>query len=123
MDRSTPAGDAGPGPSGDVGVDPDVRFLLANERTLLAWLRTGLALQAGGLVVVQFGDGLARRQVLGVLLLAVGVAAHLVGWRRYRAADRAIRRNQLPSRGVAPDLVVGATVALSVAAGLAIVLR
>ena len=28
---------------------PDYRFTLANERTLLAWLRTGLALVATGL--------------------------------------------------------------------------
>ena len=31
-----------------VGTEPDVRFSLANERTALAWLRTGLALVAGG---------------------------------------------------------------------------
>ena len=30
---------------------PDYRFTLANERTLLAWLRTGLALVAGGVAV------------------------------------------------------------------------
>ena len=28
--------------------DPDYRFTLANERTLLAWLRTALALIAAG---------------------------------------------------------------------------
>ena len=27
-------------------LDPDVRFLLANERTLLAWVRTALAVLA-----------------------------------------------------------------------------
>ncbi|MFC7482946.1 YidH family protein [Luedemannella flava] len=33
--------------------DIDVRFLLANERTLLAWLRTALALMAGGVALAQ----------------------------------------------------------------------
>ena len=36
------------------GSTPDYRFSLANERTFLAWLRTGLALIAGGLGVAQF---------------------------------------------------------------------
>ena len=30
------------------GRDPDYRFTLANERTFLAWMRTALALIAGG---------------------------------------------------------------------------
>ena len=30
------------------GEEPDYRFTLANERTFLAWLRTALALIAGG---------------------------------------------------------------------------
>ena len=36
------------------GVTPDYRFSLANERTFLAWLRTGLALVGGGFAVDQF---------------------------------------------------------------------
>src|SRR5689334_2771515 len=86
--------------------DPDVRFLLANERTLLAWLRTGLALQGGGVVVVQLATSIDAREVLGVLLLVVGAACHVIGWRRYRAADTAIRQDRLPARGLAPDLLV-----------------
>ncbi|MDT5236302.1 MAG: putative rane protein, partial [Mycobacterium sp.] len=31
----------------------DYRFTLANERTFLAWIRTALALLAGGVAVVQ----------------------------------------------------------------------
>ncbi|MGA9597271.1 MAG: DUF202 domain-containing protein, partial [Acidimicrobiia bacterium] len=33
------------------GVEPDPRFSLANERTFLAWIRTGLAFVAGGVAV------------------------------------------------------------------------
>ena len=39
------------------GNEPDVRFSLANERTFLAWIRTALALLAGGIAVEAFtGD-------------------------------------------------------------------
>ena len=37
-------------------IDIDVRFLLANERTLLAWIRTAVTLQAGGLAVTQLAE-------------------------------------------------------------------
>jgi putative membrane protein len=98
-----------------VSRDPDVRFLLANERTLLAWLRTGLALQGGGLLVVQLATRVDAREVLGMMLLAVGALVHVAGWRRYRAADAAIREDRLPPRGVAPDLLVLVLVVISVA--------
>ena len=38
----------------DPGDHPDYRFTLANERTLLAWLRTGLAVVAGGVAVATY---------------------------------------------------------------------
>ena len=34
-----------------VGDEPDPRFSLANERTFLAWIRTGLALSAAGVAL------------------------------------------------------------------------
>ena len=38
-----------PGDPRAAGSEPDYRFTLANERTFLAWIRTALALAAGGL--------------------------------------------------------------------------
>ena len=35
------------------GQEPDYRFSLANERTFLAWIRTALALLAGGVLLDQ----------------------------------------------------------------------
>jgi putative membrane protein len=96
------------------GLDPDLRFLLANERTLLAWLRTGLALQAGGLAVLQFAPRTSGRTPLGVTLLLLGVACELGGWWRYRATDRAIRAGHLPKAGFLPDVVIFVTVVLSI---------
>ncbi|HKE98952.1 MAG TPA: DUF202 domain-containing protein [Actinomycetes bacterium] len=101
-------------PGGGGTTDPDARFLLANERTLLAWLRTALTLQAGGVGVLQFVTGLEARGVIGVTLLVLGAAAGMVGYRRYRQADRALRRGELPRAGVAPELVALAVVALAV---------
>jgi putative membrane protein len=122
-ERADPAACRDCGPNRDSpNPDPDVRFLLANERTMLAWLRTGLALQAGGVGIFQFADSLDVSELLGLLLLAVGLACHLVGWQRYRSVDRAIREHQLPKYGVAPDLVVLATVLLSVVLGAVLVL-
>jgi putative membrane protein len=84
-------------------IDVDTRFLLANERTLLAWVRTGLSLIAVGLAILQFGTGLQVRTEAGALFLLLGSAASFAGWRRYAAADAAIRRGTLPEHGRAPQ--------------------
>ena len=80
---------------------------LATERTLLAWIRTGLALMGFGFVVARFGLFLEQLQVIqralspqtyglslwfGTTLIAVGVLVNLfAGWRHVRlvqALDR-----------------------------------
>jgi putative membrane protein len=99
----------------------DTRFLLANERTLLAWIRTGVTLLVAGLGVHQFGSKVAAQTVLALLLILVGGTATGVGGLRYLAADRAIRRNELPLQGRAPLLLVASVVALAVLLMVAVV--
>lgn len=63
-----------PRPAGEAGFpDPDsrARTHLANERTLLAWIRTGLNMMALGLVSAQF---LEDRLVAGIPVVTVFAA-------------------------------------------------
>ena len=76
---------------------PDYRFSLANERTLLAWLRTALALVAGGVAMTQFVPELGvdgGGQVVSVGLLLTGLGTALAGYRRYLRNERAIAADQ-----------------------------
>ena len=86
-------------------LDVDTRFLLANERTLLAWVRTALTLLAAGVGVHQFGDDITGRTYLASAILVLSAAAALLGPSRYAHADRAIRSGTLPTGGRAPELV------------------
>lgn len=99
-------------------LDPDVRFLLANERTLLAWIRTALTCLAGGIVLLHIGGSPGVQASFGVTAMVLGAIMAAVGYVRYRAADRAIRAARLPAPGYGPVVqVVGVVVfALAVAA-------
>ena len=92
-------------------VDVDVRFLLANERTLLAWIRTSLAIEAGGVALAQLSS---RHQAIGIVVLLLGAAPALIGYSRYRAADRSIRYNHLSPSGSGPTVQVAGIVAIAV---------
>jgi putative membrane protein len=95
--------------------EPDIRFLLANERTFLAWLRTALALLAGGVAVLELATSVDARVLIGVVLLAVGAACAMLGLHRFRVHDRAIRhRRETPSAGRSPETLTVAFVAISV---------
>ena len=77
-----------------VGSTPDYRFSLANERTFLAWLRTGLALIAGGLGVAQFLPPLPTsylREVIAIALLLLGGAVAVRALDHWARTERAIR--------------------------------
>jgi putative membrane protein len=85
-----------PGP-GDAADDTDPRYLLANERTFLAWVRTSLALIAGGLALAAFlppFDVPGGGQLLGLPLTAFGGAIVVLAYRRWTHNDRALRAGQ-----------------------------
>ena len=71
----------------------DYRFLLANERTFLAYIRTALSLQIAGLGVIQFltASDDVLRMALGVLLVGIGSYVGLVGYLRWRVNEKSIR--------------------------------
>lgn len=91
---------------------PDPRVYFAAERTLLAWLRTGITVMAFGFVVARFGlflrmlagGAAAPRETtlstwLGAALVALGVAATLGGALQYRRYCRALPPADRPSPG------------------------
>jgi putative membrane protein len=84
-------------------LDVDARFLLANERTLLAWIRTSIAVEAGGIALIQVHK---HHSYLGVSVLLFGGFVALIGYQRYRSANQAIRSNKLPPEGIGPALQV-----------------
>lgn len=97
-------------------LDVDVRFLLANERTLLAWVRTSLTIQAGGIALTALHH---NQPVLGIAVLLLGVFVALIGYHRYRAADTSIRSGQQPATGGTAALQLSGIVAIAVVIALA----
>ena len=80
-----------------VGRTPDYRFSLANERTFLAWIRTGLALIAGGLACAQFLPPLSvahLREIIAIALLLLGALVALRAVDHWARTERAMRLGQ-----------------------------
>lgn len=100
--------------------DPDYRFTLANERTFLAYVRTALGLDAAGLAATQFLHPSAAhlRLTIALVLIGLGIAVAVLGYRRWAATEQAMRRNlplpplRLPM-GIAAGMVVVSIAALA----------
>ncbi|MEV5071343.1 DUF202 domain-containing protein [Microbacterium sp. LMI12-1-1.1] len=75
------------------GTDPDARFSLANERTFLAWNRTALALLAGGVALEALGLDLQPdlRLTASLILIAAGVVIPVLAWLEWGRTERALR--------------------------------
>jgi putative membrane protein len=101
-------------PRRDLGQDPDYRFSLANERTFLAWIRTALALVAGGLAATQLLPELQlpfAREAIGASLVALGTLLAAAAFRRWAVNEEAMRLEQpIPASRLPAVLAVGVAI-------------
>jgi len=114
---------AGGGSAGSTTFEPDPRVSLANERTLLAWIRTSLGLMTAGLAITQvlpaFRSAGGGRSI-GVPLIALGIWTAAAAYRQCAANEGAIRSGRPIPRSrlaatVTGGIVIVATVALILA--------
>jgi putative membrane protein len=102
-----------------------LRLHQANERTMLAWIRTGIALMAFGFAIARFGVFLQQVSSIGQLgvrpqhgvgsawvgagLVALGMLANLLATMRYAQVRRAIERGDVGAPSATVVFVFGAT--------------
>jgi putative membrane protein len=96
-------------PLRSVGTDPDYRFTLANERTFLAWLRTGLALLAGAVALASLVHDFGPRSLriaITVFVLILSLIVTVGAYVRWDRAERALRENRSLPTDPLPRLMV-----------------
>ena len=107
-----------------VGDEPDARFSLANERTALAWVRTGLGLVAGGVALTSlatFAELTVLLDVIAAVACLAGSAVAGYGWRTWRRNEIALRTGApLPAPTALPVLAGGVVLMALVLAGYAV---
>jgi putative membrane protein len=100
------------------GEEPDPRFTLANERTFLAWIRTSLALLAGGIAIEAFTEDLFLEPVrkgLAVVLLLLGMLLSAGSAVRWLRVERSMRNGApLPLPLIVPLLAGAGALAAAV---------
>lgn len=105
----------------DEPTEPDPRFTLANERTFLAWIRTALALIAGGVALAHLSAATGPswlRTGLAVVPVLAGAIFSALAFTRWRSCERALRTGEpLPP----PRFALGLTT-LVVVAGVVLTL-
>lgn len=115
------------GSSAERPPEETLRLHQANERTLLAWVRTGIALMAFGFAIARFGVFLRQVAALrppplphssfgsawvGAALVALGMLANLLATLRFASIRRAIERGDVGAPNAALVYVIGFTVTL-----------
>jgi len=66
------------------------RTRLANERTLLAWLRTAIMLVVSGVTLIKLFQSVFFMEAIGAVLIPVGLLTATWGFRRYLHTCRLI---------------------------------
>jgi putative membrane protein len=93
---------------------------LANERTFLAWIRTALALLAGGIALNEITGPFSTettRTTLAVVAVLLSLVLAVSSFVRWRQVQRAMRRGQpLPHPWAVPVLATGMALVAGVVA-------
>jgi len=103
---------------------------LANERTYLAWIRTGIGIMAFGFVVVKFSlfvkqIGLVLGEkiktpshgysaIIGIVLVAMGVLSILFSFWQYRKTDQQLRNGTYQPSTVLTSILTGVILLISI---------
>lgn len=115
-----------PVPASESEIDASRRTHLANERTYLAWLRSGLTALAVGLGIAKFlpdfaGGGRWAYVALGAGFCLLGLAMMAIGVRRIREVDRAIQNGRYVALRETDALVLGLFAAVLAIATIALI--
>lgn len=102
------------------GTEPDPRFSLANERTFLAWISTGLALTSVGVGLEALALNLhpGYRLAASVILVLGGIASSVQAWFGWARTETALREE----RPLPPPLLTPLLPVILVVAGVLILL-
>ncbi|MEK9810400.1 MAG: DUF202 domain-containing protein [Candidatus Nanopelagicales bacterium] len=103
----------------------DYRFILANERTFLAWMRTALGLVAGGVALDQFVAVASTSRLIGLLaigIIVLGAMVAVVGITMWRRSDAAMFEGRPLPRTRAVPIIGVFFVLLALAVALALTL-
>lgn len=100
----------------------DAAAIQANERTLLAWIRTGLSLITFGFVIARLGvwirivgdagKGIPGSAWLGAVFVLMGATLDAIGITRYVHFHRAFVRRQPVPTNVTAVLTIAAAIAM-----------
>lgn len=84
----------------------DINLLLANERTLLSWIRTSLTLIAGGVAVAFVFSNHAHSTLAGLGAIGFGGILSVIGYVRFLRTDHAIREGKVPDTDLSSLVVM-----------------
>jgi putative membrane protein len=111
----------------------DAAAIQANERTLLAWIRTGLSLTTFGFVIARLGvwirligdagKGIPGSGWIGAVFVFLGAALDAIGISRYVRFHRSfVRREVVPTSVTAVLTIAGAIAVLGAVLGAFVIL-
>ncbi len=83
-----------------------LRDYLAEERTFLAWIRTGIALMGFGFVVLPAGQPHELSVWFGAALIAIGAIVNLFSARRFMRLVGDLNRDQFADRSLSKQGVI-----------------